>query len=275
MSRIAGRFEGLAGARPALVPYIAAGDPSPATTVPLMHELVAAGADLIELGVPFSDPMADGPVIQAACERALARGTDLETVLGLVAEFREHDRDTPVVLMGYMNPIERRGEDAFIDAAAQAGADGVLVVDLPCEEAAGFNRALRSRGLDQIFLIAPTTTERRLRTICALASGFVYYVSLKGITGASNLIAGNIAPALQRIRAQTRLPVGVGFGIKTPADAAEVARSADAVVIGSALVETIAAADDDGAALAAAGAFLRPIREALERSCGERRQRTG
>ncbi len=275
MSRIEGCFRGLAGARPALVPYIAAGDPSPAVTVPLMRELVAAGADLIELGVPFSDPMADGPVIQAACERALARGTDLATVLALVTEFRQHDPHTPVVLMGYMNPIERRGEDAFIDAAAQAGVDGMLVVDLPCEEAAGFNRALRARGLDQIFLVAPTTTERRLKTICGLAAGFVYYVALKGITGASNLVAGDIAPALQRIRAQTRLPVGVGFGIKTPADAAEVARSADAVVIGSALVEAIAAAADGDAAVAAAGAFLRPIREALDRSGQEWGRRTG
>ncbi len=271
MSRIDQRFARLGGRRPALVPYLAAGDPDPESTVPLMHGLVAAGADLIELGVPFSDPMADGPVIQAACERALAHGTDLDTVFELMARFRRDDDETPVVLMGYMNPIERYRPERFLKRAAEAGVDGVLIVDLPPEEAAVFNQAARKSGLDQIFLISPTTTERRIRMICELASGFVYYVALKGITGASHLVATEVGAALDRIRAQTRLPVGVGFGIKTARDAAQLALWADAVVVGSALIERIAAAERSRA-VAAAGAFLEPIRDALVEAAARRKR---
>jgi len=240
MSRIAARFESLQrDQRKALVPYITAGDPRPDQTVPLMHALVTAGADILELGVPFSDPMADGPVIQRASERALEYHVSLRDVLAMVSAFREQDADTPVVLMGYLNPVEVMGYAAFAEAAAAAGVDGVLSVDLPPEEGSDLLEALQRHQLDPIFLLAPTTTRARIRAICAAASGFVYYVSLKGVTGASHLDVASVEAKLAEIRAETELPVGVGFGIKDAASAAAVAGVADAVVVGSALVRLI------------------------------------
>ncbi len=242
MSRIADCFARLrAGGRKALIPYVTAGDPNPAVTVPLMHAMVAAGADIIELGVPFSDPMADGPVIQQACERALVHHTSLRQVLEMVRAFRRDNSATPVVLMGYLNPVEVMGYAAFADAAAAAGVDGVLSVDLPPEEGHDLVQALREHGLDPIFLLAPTSTAARVKTICDAASGFVYYVSLKGVTGAASLDTEAVARKLKEIRALTDLPIGVGFGIRDGAAAARVAAVADAVVVGSALVNKIAA----------------------------------
>ncbi len=286
MSRLAGCFGRLRNSgRTALVPYITAADPRPEDTVALMHTLVGAGADVVELGVPFSDPMADGPVIQAACERALAHGVTLRGVLDMVAEFRRRDAATPVVLMGYSNPIEAMGPQAFVEHAARAGVDGVITVDLPPEEAQaeGMLDALDRAGVDPVFLLAPTTSEERIRRICAVARGFMYYVSLKGVTGAGHLDSGDVAEHLAIIRRHTSLPVGVGFGIKDADSAAAVAAVADAVVVGSALVDVIARHSDNrgdngsgdqrehngnGAAAescrAAAADFLVPIRAALE-----------
>lgn len=216
MSRISDRFRQLdAKNRVALIPFVTAGDPTPEVTVPLMHSMVEAGADIIELGVPFSDPMADGPVIQRANERALVFATSLRDVLGMVNRFRESDNDTPVVLMGYLNPIEVMGYSAFAQSAAEAGVDGVLTVDMPPEEAADYLEELRSREIDPIFLLSPTTTEARASKICAAGSGFIYYVSVKGITGAGHLAVGDVAEKTARIRKLTDLPVAVGFGIKT------------------------------------------------------------
>lgn len=240
MSRIATRFSDLrTRGRKALVPFITAGDPEPGLTVRLMHTLVEAGADIIELGVPFSDPMADGPVIQRASERALAHHVGLKHVLGMVREFRQRDSDTPVVLMGYLNPVEVMGYAAFVEAAADAGVDGLLTVDLPPEEADELVSAARSRDVDLIFLLAPTTTDARIGRVCEAAGGFVYYVSVKGITGAANLDTAAVAERVAAIRAHTDLPVGVGFGIRDGASAAQVAQVADAVVVGSALVSRI------------------------------------
>ncbi len=242
MSRIGQCFAQLrAQGRKALIPYVTAGDPQPDVTVPLLHAMVAAGADIVELGVPFSDPMADGPVIQRASERALAHHVSLRDVLGMVREFRRRDDVTPVVLMGYLNPVEMMGYEEFAQAAQAAGVDGVLTVDLPPEEAAGLVDALRSRQLDPIFLIAPTSTLERIERICANASGFVYYVSLKGVTGAATLDVASVAARLAQIREVTSLPVGVGFGIRDAESAARVAAIADAVVVGSALVKTVEA----------------------------------
>lgn len=241
MSRIHSRFESLqAEGRKALIPYLAAGDPDLDTTLGLMHALVAAGADILELGVPFSDPSSDGPVIQRAVERALARGTGLRDVLTLVSRFREEDQATPIVLMGYLNPVERMGCRPFARAAAQAGVDGVLTVDMPPEEAHELLEALKGAQLDTIFLVAPTTREERARRICALSSGYVYYVSLKGVTGAAHLDVDSVARHLEQLRGYTDLPLGVGFGIKDPESAARIAAVADAVVVGSALVNRIA-----------------------------------
>jgi len=240
MSRIAGRFEALRErGRAALIPYIAAGDPHPDVTVDMMHALVAGGADLIELGVPFSDPMADGPVIQRAAERALAHEVSLHDVLGMVGRFRERDTATPVVLMGYLNPVEVMGYAAFARAAAEAGVDGALTVDLPPEEAADLVRVLREEELDPIFLVAPTSDEGRIRRICEVASGFVYYVSVKGVTGAGHFQLDPVARKIEQIRQVTRLPVGVGFGIKDPQTAKAVADVADAVIVGSAIVSRV------------------------------------
>jgi tryptophan synthase alpha chain len=225
--------------RKALIPFITAGDPAPELTVPLMHALVGAGADLVELGVPFSDPMADGPVIQRASERALARGVTLKDVLAMVRQFRLEDPRTPVVLMGYLNPIEVMGYAAFARAAAEAGVDGALTVDLPPEEAGEVVGALRQAAVDPIFLLAPTSPPERIRLICEHASGFVYYVSLKGVTGAASLDVAEVGRKLEAIRACTDLPLGVGFGIRDPESAARVARVSDAVVVGSALVRRV------------------------------------
>jgi tryptophan synthase alpha chain len=225
--------------RKALIPYITAGDPDPQTTVPLAHKLVAAGADIIELGVPFSDPMADGPVIQRAAERALEHHVSLHHVLDMVREFRQEDNDTPVVLMGYLNPIEVMGYGPFAEQAARAGVDGVLTVDLPPEEAGELIGELNRHQLDPIFLLAPTTTDERVKKICALASGYVYYVAVKGVTGAANLNTGTVAQKIEHLRGLTDLPLGVGFGIKDGESAKAIGAVADAVVVGSALIQKV------------------------------------
>lgn len=272
--RIAAAFARTAesGRAAALIPYIAAGDPSPAATVPLMHALVQAGADVIELGVPFSDPMADGPVIQRAADRAIAQGVGLARVLELVAEFRQTDTTTPVVLMGYANPIERMGQAAFAANAERAGVDGVLVVDYPPEEVIEFAGTLAEHGIAPIFLLAPTSTEARIQAVAEVARGYVYYVSLKGVTGAGSLNTDDVAERVSIIRRHVRdIPVGVGFGIRDAESAQRVARVADAVVIGSKLIETMEqaaanapAAQKTDAAVTAAGGWLRTIRQALD-----------
>ncbi len=265
MNRIDARFRELKEKRrPALVPYITAGYPHPDATVPVLHAAVAAGADLLELGMPFSDVMADGPVIQEACARALEQGTHLEEVLAMVAEFRRGDAHTPIILMGYTNPIERRGLERFVDEAADAGVDGLLIVDCPAEEAGDMRATLVEKGLHQIFLVAPTTTERRLQRTAELAGGFIYYVSIKGVTGAASLDTDSLAPAVARIRSQMDLPVAVGFGIRTPEQAAATAQAADAVVIGSALVSRLGECRDAEAAVTVTREFLAPIRVAMD-----------
>lgn len=267
MSRIAATFARLATEqRKALIPYVTAGDPEPATTVPLMHAMVAAGADIIELGFPFSDPMADGPVIQLAHERALKHHTTLKRVLAMVAEFRSTDDVTPVVLMGYLNPIEAMGEQTFVTSAKAAGVDGVLVVDLPPEESAELANALRAAGLDPIYLLAPTTTEARMKLVAGHARGYLYYVSLKGVTGASTLDVGEVAGKVETIRNIARLPIGVGFGIKDADTAAAVARVSDGVVVGSALVRMIEQhATDPARILSEVPNILRGMRAAMDR----------
>ncbi len=252
-----------ANARTALIPFITAGDPSPASTVGVMHALAAAGGDIIELGVPFSDPMADGPVVQRASERALAQGVGLRDVLAMTAEFRRTNTTTPVVFMGYANPIEAMGQETFVAAAEAAGVDGVLVVDYPPEEAGAFTALLKSHGLAPIFLLSPTTPESRMAAVGKLAGGYVYYVSLKGVTGAGNLDTGDVAAKLETIRKHVKIPIGVGFGIRDGATARAVAQVADAVVIGSALVQAIADAGPDAAA-STAGTWLGSIRSALD-----------
>ncbi|MCW7538278.1 tryptophan synthase subunit alpha [Aquabacterium sp. A7-Y] len=268
MSRIEQTFKTLAAqGRKALIPYVTAGDPYPETTVELLLALADAGADVIELGVPFSDPMADGPVIQKASERALAKGIGMAQVLDYVRRFRERNQTTPLVLMGYANPVERydqrHGEDAFVNAAQAAGVDGVLVVDYPPEECEVFAAHLKSRGLDPIFLLAPTSTEQRMKDIGRIASGYVYYVSLKGVTGAGHLDTEAVARMVPRIKAHVSVPVGVGFGIRDAATARAVGASADAVVIGSRLVQLLE--DQPAANVAATGArFIAEIRAALD-----------
>jgi tryptophan synthase alpha chain len=269
VSRIAGRFEQLAGqGRKALIPYVVAGDPSPDSTVPLMHALVEAGADIIELGVPFSDPMSEGPTIQLAHERALANGTRLRDVLDMVRQFRERDADTPVLLMGYANPVERMGYAAFADAAQAAGVDALLTVDIPPEEVERINTELRRVGMDNIFLIAPTTPPARIGLIAEQASGFIYYVALKGVTGAGHLDIADVANHLARIREATRLPLAVGFGIKDADSARAIASAADGVVVGSALVQRLAEAAGRGeggaTAIAPAVALLAEIRRGID-----------
>lgn len=240
MSRIDGHLKQLAATnRVALVPFVTAGDPNPDMTVPLMHGMVDAGADMIELGVPFSDPMADGPVIQRASERALKHHTSLRDVLGMVRKFREKDPVTPVILMGYLNPVEAMGYERFASEAAEAGVDGLLTVDLPPEEADDLLQVLKQRALDPIFLLAPTSTGKRIERICESASGYVYYVSVKGITGSADLAIEEVTRKVEAIRALTRLPVGVGFGIKDPQSAQAIARIGDAVIVGSALIRRI------------------------------------
>ena len=246
MSKIQATFERLqAQGRKALIPCITAGDPDPALTVPLMHSLVDAGADIIERGVPFSDPMADGPTIQRASERALLKGVSLRQVLGMVANFRADNNETPVVLMGYANPIEAMGVEKFAAAAFDAGVDGVLVVDYPPEESADFAKAMNANALDPIFLLAPTSTEKRIAQVAELASGYVYYVSLKGVTGSAALDVQSVAARIPEIHAATGIPVGVGFGIRDAATAGAVAKIADAVVVGSRIIEEIEQSTDE------------------------------
>jgi tryptophan synthase alpha chain len=264
MNRIDATFAKLGAAgRTALIPSVTAGDPSPAAMPGILDALVAAGADVIELGVPFSDPMADGPVIQRASERALAQGVGLADVLALVKDFRARDAVTPIVLMGYANPIEAMGESAFAARARDAGVDGVLVVDYPPEEAREFSALLRSTGLAPIFLLSPTTPEARIEAVAALARGYVYYVSLKGVTGAGHLDTGEVARKLAEIRRHVRLPIGVGFGIRDAASARAIAAHADAVVIGSRVIQEIEQAPP-GEAAQRASAFLAGIRQALD-----------
>jgi tryptophan synthase alpha chain len=264
MSRIQNTFAALAAqGRKGLIPFITAGDPDPAKTVDFMHALAAGGADVIELGVPFSDPMADGPVIQRASERALARGVTLRSVLEDVRRFRERNDTTPVVLMGYANPIERMGVAAFADAAKAAGVDGVLVVDYPPEEADVFAATLREAGIDPIFLLAPTSTDARIAEVGKIASGYVYYVSLKGVTGAGNLDVSSIAGKIPAIKSRVPVPVGVGFGIRDAATARAVAEVSDAVVIGSRLVQLLEETAPEGA-VAALQAFAAELRAALD-----------
>jgi tryptophan synthase alpha chain len=263
MSRIAATFAQLKQqGRKALIPFITAGDPHPAMAVPLMHALVAGGADVIELGVPFSDPMADGPVIQRASERALAQGVTLSQVIDFVEEFRKTNQTTPVVLMGYANPIEAMGVERFGDRARAAGVDGVLVVDYPAEEAQSLVRSLDARALDTIFLLSPTTRDARLQQVGQLGRGYLYYVSLKGVTGAGNIDTVEVARRVQHIKTFTDLPVGVGFGIRDAESARRVAQVADAVVIGSRLVQEIIDAGND--APARVQALLAGIRTAMD-----------
>ena len=264
MSRIQGRFEALARAkRKALIPYITAGDPHPSLTVPLMRALVESGADIIELGVPFSDPMADGPVVQRAGERALKHGVGLSQVLSMVKDFRQGDNATPVVLMGYANPVEAMGVEKFVAAAKGAGVDGVIVVDYPPEECGDFAALARKNDIDPVFLLAPTSTQKRIEEVARNGSGYIYYVSLRGVTGAANIDVSEIAAKIPSIRAATRLPIGVGFGIRDAESARRIAQTADAVVIGSRIIQEIEA----GSAESAVGrvkAFLKPIRLALD-----------
>jgi tryptophan synthase alpha chain len=269
--RIDARFRALrAAGRTALIPYVTAGDPAPELTVPIMHALVEGGADVIELGVPFSDPMADGPVIQRASERALARGTGLARVLGMVRDFRARDAGTPVVLMGYANPIEAMGVASFAERAAQAGVDGVLVVDYPPEEAQEFAALLDARGLAPIFLLSPTTPPSRIETVAKVARGYVYYVSLTGVTGAAHLDTADVARHLDEIRRHVRIPVGVGFGIRDAANARALAAHADAVVIGSRIIQEIEAGAPAGAP-SRARAWLAGIRAALDEASAHAR----
>lgn len=266
MSRIRACFDhARAEQRTVLIPYVTAGDPSPQATVPLMHALVAAGADILELGVPFSDPMADGPVIQQACERALRHGTGLRDVLAMVQVFREQNTTTPVVLMGYLNPVERMGTTHVVQAAAAAGVDGMLLVDSPPEEGSELNQMLLAANIDPIFLVAPTTTAQRLATIASAAQGFIYYVSLKGVTGSQTLDTAAVAERLQAIRAVTDLPLAVGFGIRDAETAAQVARVADAVVVGSALVRLVEQYPEQPQRFQeAAAALVAAMREAMD-----------
>jgi tryptophan synthase alpha chain len=264
MSRIEPRFAALRKSnRKALIPYITAGDPSPGHTVPLMRALVEAGADIIELGVPFSDPMADGPVVQRAGERALKQGVGLSTVLSLVSEFRKGDANTPVVLMGYANPVEAMGVENFVGAAKIAGVDGVIVVDYPPEECEAFAQLAQKNGIDPVFLLAPTSTDRRIEQVGRVGSGYLYYVSLRGVTGAATIDVSEVAARIPKIRAATRLPIGVGFGIRDAESARKVAQCADAVVIGSRLIEVIEAGPP-AEAVARVKAFMQPIRRALD-----------
>ena len=266
MSQITPTFEALRKqGRKALVPFITAGDPQPDITVPLMHALVEAGADVVELGVPFSDPMADGPVIQRASERALKNNVNLRQVLQMVKEFRTKNTQIPVVLMGYLNPVEIMGYATFAKAAGAAGVDGVLTVDIPPEESAELSQALRDAHIDPIFLLAPTSTTERINLIAGAASGFVYYVSLRGVTGATHLDVAAVKDQLQAIRTRTTLPVGVGFGINSPETAAAVASVADAVVVGSALVNRIGdLAEEREKIMTDVPGFLATLRSAMD-----------
>ncbi|MEY2893043.1 MAG: hypothetical protein RJA98_2951 [Pseudomonadota bacterium] len=264
MSRIAATFAALqAQGRKALIPFVTAGDPFADATPEIMLAMAEAGADVIELGVPFSDPMADGPVIAKAAERALLKHIGMPQVLGAVRTFREKNQSTPVVLMGYANPVERYGVERFVADAKDAGVDGVLIVDYPPEECEEFAAVLRAHGMDPIFLLAPTSTEQRMQHVGRIATGYVYYVSLKGVTGAGHLDTAAVAAMVPRIKAHVSVPVGVGFGIRDAATARAVADVSDAVVIGSALVQLLETQSRDNVALAA-GRFIADIRAALD-----------
>jgi tryptophan synthase alpha chain len=246
MSRIPDSFKNLqAQGKKALIPFVTAGDPNPGMTVPIMHTLVGAGADIIELGVPFSDPMADGPTIQRSSERALKHGVGLKHVLGMVREFRTTNRTTPVVLMGYANPIEAMGYAAFAESAQAVGVDGVLVVDYPPEESKPLTDLLKAHGVDSIFLLAPTSEDSRMEQVARMATGYIYYVSLTGVTGAANLDLQQVTARLPQIRSHIRLPIGVGFGIRDAQTAKAIAAISDAVVIGSRLVQEIESSAPD------------------------------
>ncbi|OYY73768.1 MAG: tryptophan synthase subunit alpha [Gammaproteobacteria bacterium 28-57-27] len=266
MNRIASRFSELRAAnRSALIPYITAGDPVPAATVDLMHLLVSKGADLIEIGVPFSDPMADGPVIQRATERALAHNVSMHDVFGMVRAFRATDSSTPVILMGYLNPVEILGYAEFAREAAAAGVDGVLTVDLPPEEAEDYAEILQVAGLERIFLVSPTTPNRRLQAVARLGSGFVYYVSLKGVTGANSLDTDDVARHIEDLRQFISIPLGVGFGIRDAHTAGLVSKVADAVVVGSVIVHLIEQHQHDLPAMhQAVGALVAEMRAAMD-----------
>lgn len=267
MRRIERCFERLSGQnRKALIPFVTAGDPQKEATVPLMHAMVDAGADIIELGVPFSDPMADGPVIQLACERSLAHGTSTRDVLAMVKTFRETNSDTPVVLMGYLNPVEVMGYEAFAQAASEAGVDGVLLVDLPPEEALEVKPVMDVADLDMIFLVAPTTSDERIKLIGEAGSGYLYYVSLKGVTGSATLNVDEVAGRVETIRNLAKLPIGVGFGIKDAESAQAVSRVADGVVVGSALVNQVDKHQNDPAAInQAISDILSAMRNAMDK----------
>jgi tryptophan synthase alpha chain len=252
-----------AAKRKALIPYITAGDPHPQLTVPLMRALVEGGADILELGVPFSDPMADGPVIQRSGERALKHGVGLADVLNLVVQFRKADTVTPLVLMGYANPIEAMGTARFVAAAREAGVDGVIVVDYPPEECAEFAQLLRAQDIDPVFLLAPTSSDKRIHDVARVGSGYIYYVSLRGVTGAAHLDLAEVSSRIPKIRAATRLPIGVGFGIRDAESARRVAQTADAVVIGSRIIQEIEAGNAEQAVTRVKN-FLLPIRKALD-----------
>ncbi len=268
MSRIQSTFAALASQnKKGLIPFITAGDPAPELTVPLMHALVAGGSNVIELGVPFSDPMAEGPVIQRACERALKHGVSLKDVLAYVREFRQTDTQTPVVLMGYANPVERMGMDAFIQASREAGVDGTIIVDYPPEECEEFASKMQANGMDPIFLLAPTSTEERIAQVAKVGSGFSYYVSLKGVTGAQNIDTQEVAERIATIRRHVKLPIGVGFGIRDAATAKLVASVADAVVIGSRIIQELENTPRERA-IEAAQAFIAEIRRALDEKIG-------
>lgn len=250
--------------RKALVTYIVAGDPNRDLTLPAMHQLVEAGADIIELGVPFSDPMAEGPVIQKGHERALAHQTSLRDCLALVQAFRESDQKTPVVLMGYANPVERMGYEQFAQAASNAGVDGVLTVDLPPEEAVATHQVFKQNGLESIFLLAPTSQQARVKQVAELAGGFIYYVSLKGVTGAGNLDVASVTNMVEQIHSHSDLPVMVGFGIKDADSAKAVGACAEGVVVGSALVELMGSSDNNAQALTSIKEKVVAIRQALD-----------
>lgn len=271
MSRIEQRFTDLKSqGRKALITFFTAGDPHPDMAVELMHELVAAGADIIELGVPFSDPMAEGPVIQAACERALLHNVSLRDVIAIVAEFRQKDAQTPVILMGYLNPVEIMGYETFADQASSAGVDGVLIVDMPPEESLEALQLFRAKDIDLICLAAPTSDADRLKKIAAASSGFVYYVSLKGVTGAASLDVDSVVEKLKEVRQYVDIPVGVGFGIRDAESAASISRVADAVVVGSAIVQRIADNQNDPAALKAeVTGLVSGMRQAMDAAAKE------
>ncbi|RTZ58671.1 MAG: tryptophan synthase subunit alpha [Gammaproteobacteria bacterium] len=266
MSRISRVFADLKQqGRTALIPFITAGDPHPDQTVDMMHTLVAAGADIIELGIPFSDPMAEGPVIQKASERALQHGVSIHDVIDMVRRFRKQNEKTPVILMGYVNPIEVTGYEAFAKEAAGAGTDGVITVDMPPEEGVDYIGALKGEGLDPIFLLAPTSAEQRMESVGEASGGFVYYVSLRGVTGGGDPDLTEVADKIATIRRHVDLPVGVGFGINSPQTAARMARLADAVIVGSAVVKRVEAHGDNPQKMhSELTEFISSLRQALD-----------